>query len=219
MGVSEAYNLWASTYNAVSNKTRDLEAKAIREFLGNRGFKQTLELGCGTGKNTFWLAEQSESITALDFSKKMLEKARKLDVKNKVNFIQTDLNNTRPVVSENFDFISCSLVLEHIENLEFIFAEANRTLNKDGEFFLCELHPFKQYLGSKARFDTADGTKELEVYLHHISDYIITAKRYGFQLKNIEEWFDEDKKKSRDLFPLFSRNNSRDIFLEKIFLI
>jgi len=194
MSIAEAYNNWANTYNEVPNKTRDLEARAIRKSLENEGFKHSLELGCGTGKNTFWLAEHSKNLTALDFSEKMLEKAKQLDPENKINFQQTDLNKTWPVPGENFDLISCSLVLEHIKNLDFIFAEANRTLKKSGSFYLCELHPFKQYLGSKARFETKDGTKELEVYLHHVSDYIGTAEKSGFRLKKINEWFDKDQK-------------------------
>ncbi|TDN79661.1 methyltransferase family protein [Salegentibacter sp. 24] len=193
MKISQAYNLWAGTYNEVPNKTRDLEAKAIRASLGNKNFEQSLELGCGTGKNTFWLAERSKSMTALDFSEKMLEKARKLDPKNKVNFIKTDLQKAWPVAAVNFDLISCSLVLEHIEDLDFIFQQASRILVKKGEFYLCELHPFKQYLGSKARFETSQGTQELEVYRHHISDYIKAAEKSGLELKGINEYFDQDK--------------------------
>jgi len=194
MSIAEAYNFWASTYDEVANKTRDLEAIALRKSLENEDFNSTLELGCGTGKNTFWLAKRSKNLTALDFSEKMLEKAKLLDRENKVNFQQTDLNKTWPVPSENFDLISCSLVLEHIKNLDFIFAEANRALKKNGIFFLCELHPFKQYLGSKARFETENGTKELEVNTHHISDYLLAAEKSGFHLKKINEWFDEDQK-------------------------
>lgn len=194
MSISEAYNCWANTYNEVRNKTRDLEASAIRKALKNKKYSNTLELGCGTGKNTFWLAERSKNLTALDFSEKMLEKAKQRDSKNKINFQQTDLNNSWPVPIDNFDLISCSLVLEHIENLDFIFAEAYEAVKKNSSFYLCELHPFKQYLGSKARFETKDGTEVLEVYLHHISNYIAAAEKAGFHLKKLNEHFDEDQK-------------------------
>ncbi|SKB39857.1 Methyltransferase domain-containing protein [Salegentibacter holothuriorum] len=194
MSIAEAYNCWAETYNDVPNKTRDLEARVIRESLEGKNLNNTLELGCGTGKNTYWLAERSKKLTALDFSEKMLEKAKQLDRENKINFQQADLNLVWPVPTEHFDLISCSLVLEHIENLDFIFVEAYRTLKKNSSFFICELHPFKQYLGSKARFENGNGTIELEVNMHHISDYIAAAQKSGFRIKKINESFDEDQK-------------------------
>ena len=60
---------------------------------------------------------------------------------------------------------------------------------------LLELHPFKQYAGSKARYETDSGTEELEVYTHHISDYIGSAENNGFELLGINEWFDTTPEK------------------------
>ena len=71
---------------------------------------------------------------------------------------------------------------------------ANQKLKKNGLFFISELHPFKQYLGSKAQYETENGTKELEVYVHHISEYIDDAKNNGFQLIELKEWFDKNSK-------------------------
>ncbi len=65
MNVSDGYNLWAETYDSVQNKTRDLENRAIRDLPGGRRFGQTIELGCGSGKNTGFLASISENLPAL----------------------------------------------------------------------------------------------------------------------------------------------------------
>jgi predicted TPR repeat methyltransferase len=95
-------------------------------------------------------------------------------------------------IENNFvDLITASLTLEHIENLDHIFLQANLKLKKNGLFFISELHPFKQYSGSKAKYETENGIKELEVYIHHISEYIDTAKNNGFKLIELKEWFDE----------------------------
>ena len=59
-------------------------------------------------------------------------------------------------------------------------------------FFISELHPFKQYSGSKAKYETENGTKELEVYIHHVSEYIDDAKKNGFEFVEMKEWFDEN---------------------------
>jgi hypothetical protein len=80
--------------------------------------------------------------------------------------------------------------LEHIKDLDFIFKQAYLKLKFNGIFFINELHPFKQYSGSKARYESENGTEMLEVYTHHISDYINAAKENGFKLEEIYEQFD-----------------------------
>jgi len=52
MNVKEAYKQWAKQYDTDQNKTRDLEALSLRETLKEINFKNGLEIGCGTGKNT-----------------------------------------------------------------------------------------------------------------------------------------------------------------------
>ncbi|HEV8158108.1 MAG TPA: hypothetical protein VGP58_03700, partial [Pyrinomonadaceae bacterium] len=54
--------------------------------------------------------------------------------------------------------------------------------------------PFKQYQGSKARFDTGDGVFELECYVHHISEFFAAAKNNDFELVDLKEWFDDNDK-------------------------
>lgn len=95
--------------------------------------------------------------------------------------------------AKSFNLICCSLVLEHIKDLNSIFEKASRVLKEEGQFYICELHPFKQYSGSKASFDDGNSIQELEVYTHHITDYTEAAKKYGFRLIDLKESFDEDQ--------------------------
>ena len=53
---------------------------------------------------------------------------------------------------------------------------------ENGLFFISELHPYKQYSGSKAKYESKNGTVELEVYPHHITDYTENAIKNGFEL-------------------------------------
>ncbi|MFN8165645.1 MAG: class I SAM-dependent methyltransferase [Bacteroidia bacterium] len=87
METKEAYNLWANQYDTNENKTRDLEALSLRETLSQMYFNHALELGCGTGKNTEWLVERVNTLTAVDFSTEMLAKAKdsKITSTDKVN--------------------------------------------------------------------------------------------------------------------------------------
>ena len=191
MSIEKAYNLWASQYDSNLNLTRDLDKKCTIKTLKNLDFKNVLELGCGTGKNTEWLLNKAERIIGLDFSQEMLHKAKAKIFDKRVLFKKVDLTKDWEIENNFVDLITASLTLEHIENLDHIFSQANLKLKKNGLFFISELHPFKQYSGSKAKYETENGIKELEVYIHHISEYIDTAKNNGFKLIELKEWFDE----------------------------
>ncbi len=192
MKINDAYNIWAEQYDSNQNKTRDLDQQLTKVVLGKLEFNDVLELGCGTGKNTEWLVDQCETVTCLDFSHEMLSKAKEKIKSKKVQFHQTDLNNQWPVPDNQFDLVTSSLTLEHIENLDFIFQQAYRKLKIDGQFFISEYHPFKQYLGGKARFELNEKVIELETYVHHLSDFLDAAKKNKFHLIEIKECFDEE---------------------------
>jgi ubiquinone/menaquinone biosynthesis C-methylase UbiE len=189
----EAYNKWSEDYDTVINKTRDIESLALRKVLSTISFKNVLEIGCGTGKNTEWLVNKAEKIIAVDFSEGMIAKAKKKIKNNKVKFIQSDIRDTWSY-GNNFDLVTCSLVLEHIEDLDFIFQQVNRSLVISGYFYLGELHPFKQYLGTKARFENESGLVELECFTHNVSEFFYAARKNNFECTDLQEWFDDENK-------------------------
>lgn len=77
--------------------------------------------------------------------------------------------------------------------MDFVFHEASRVLKENGLFYIGELHPFKQYQGSKARFDTASGVFRLECFVHNVSDFFRAAKDNNFECIDLKEWFDNDQ--------------------------
>lgn len=192
MSTRQLYNQWSATYDDVENKTRDLEKKAGQHLLSSIQFASVVELGCGTGKNTAWLQQRAAQLLAVDLSEGMLAKAGEKINAGHVRFQQADLTKPWDFLPEKVDLFTCSLILEHIENLSFIFGEAGRALQSGGYFYICELHPFKQYAGSKARFETAEGLQVLECFVHHVSDYTSAALQNGFSLTALEEWFDDN---------------------------
>jgi ubiquinone/menaquinone biosynthesis C-methylase UbiE len=207
MNVEKAYNQWASIYDTNANKTRDLEALVLRNTLNNISITNCLEIGCGTGKNTEWFVTKANQVTSVDFSEEMLAKAKQKITALNVQFIQANIKNDW-AFGNHFDMVSFSLVLEHIENLEIIFAKTNEALKSDGYIYIGELHPFKQYTGTKARFETTEGTQVVECYNHHISEFLHAAKKYNFHLIKLGEHFDDDNKNEipRILCLLFQKN-------------
>lgn len=194
MSIAKAYDSWSNKYDEVENKTRDLDQLATQETLRPYSFGKVLEMGCGTGKNTIWLEGRAKSVIGFDFSEGMLAKAREKITLASVEFRQADLTQPWPIEDNIADLITFNLILEHISDLDHIFREASAKLKNGGKLFVSELHPFKQYLGSKARFETESGTQELEVYIHHVSEFTSLAQKHGFHLLELKEWWDEDNK-------------------------
>jgi ubiquinone/menaquinone biosynthesis C-methylase UbiE len=194
MDIQEAYDRWSQQYDSNENPTRDLEARSIRRLLHDLSFTNCLEMGCGTGKNTVWLATKSNNLTSVDLSPEMLAIARSRNYEKQVRFVQGDMLDEWHFASGNYDLISFSLVLEHIENLQEIFRKAAALLSPGGRIYIGELHPFKQYAGSKARFETSEGTQVVTCFTHHISDFIHAAEMNGFSLERLEEFFDDNNK-------------------------
>ncbi|MEJ8818097.1 class I SAM-dependent DNA methyltransferase [Lacibacter sp. H407] len=189
--VQQAYNSWAQQYDSNENKTRDLEAKSLRETLAPLTFAHCLEIGCGTGKNTVWLLEKAATVTAVDLSEEMLSKAKEKITGSNVSFVQADIMQPWTFATKAYDLVGFSLILEHIEELQPVFAKVAAVLKSGGYLYISELHPFKQYNGSKARFETANGTQVVTCFNHHISDFINAAKTTGFELITLTEYFDD----------------------------
>lgn len=194
--VQQAYNSWAQQYDSNENKTRDLEARSLRETLAPLTFEHCLEIGCGTGKNTVWLLEKAATVTAVDLSEEMLAKAKEKISSPNVTFVQADITKAWAFATKSYDLIGFSLVLEHIELLQPVFEKAAAILKPGGHLYISELHPFKQYNGSKARFDTAEGTQLVTCFNHHITDFTDAAKENGLTLVSLSEYFDDDDRRN-----------------------
>lgn len=189
--VREAYNRWSAKYDSKINLTRDLDRIITKKTLIDLRFRSIVEIGCGTGKNTSFLSEISSKVHAVDFSEAMIKQAKqKLNSEN-VMFSVSDIKERWMFDDRSADLITCNLVLEHIENISFIFSEASRILVKGGILFISELHPFKQYLGAKANFSIDGETVEIDSFIHHISDFFNAAKVYGLAIEDFQEWWHE----------------------------
>src|SRR5574341_356167 len=121
----------------------------------------------------------------------MIEKAREKVRAANVRFEMADLTRKWNCADAAYDLVVCNLVLEHIRDLSHIFSEAARVLVTGGKFFINELHPFRQYRGTKARFERADTAVEVEAFVHHISDFTNTAAVKDLKLVTLNEYWHE----------------------------
>jgi ubiquinone/menaquinone biosynthesis C-methylase UbiE len=123
---------------------------------------------------------KAKHLVDADFSEQMLARAKEKIVDEKVEFKQIDLREELGFSDKQFDLITCSLVLEHIEDINFVFSQAQKVLRSGGHFYIGELHPFEQYKGGKARLDTDSGVFEVECFVHHVSEFFAPAKNKNF---------------------------------------
>lgn len=191
MDVRQAYNRWADQYDNNNNKTRDLEAVSLRSTLSNILSVNCLEIGCGTGKNTEWLASKAQKVMAIDLSEEMLSRARIKVKSSNVTFVRADISGDWSFTDQKHDLVTFSLVLEHIEDLNQIFKKLRDVVTPGGYVYIGELHPFKQYNGTKARFETHDGVQVVKCFNHHVSDFTQNATKNDFKIAVVNEYFDD----------------------------
>jgi SAM-dependent methyltransferase len=102
-----------------------------------------LELGCGTGRVSIPLADTARTVTAVDLSDTMLDRARKKDHQKKVSFVRGDICSIK--FQERFDLIIAPFrvfqALEHPAQVSGLMGVIREHLKKDGVAFLNVFNP------------------------------------------------------------------------------
>ncbi|MDP2749240.1 MAG: methyltransferase domain-containing protein [Nanoarchaeota archaeon] len=119
---AKAYELYIRM--PVISKIRKDERKIINELIENHITKDdsVLEIGCGTGYYTAYVAERCKKLTAIDLSEKMVQltskKIKKLGLEN-VDVQNMDINKFSS--DQKFDKVFCIGVLDYVkEPLSFL---------------------------------------------------------------------------------------------------
>ncbi len=105
----------------------------------NKKFKSVLDVGCGLGRNSIYLAKHGFDVSGFDLSahsvQQTLKKAKEQGVKlNK--FVVADMLNF-PYADNSFDVILAMNVISHtdLEGFKKILGEIKRTLKPGGEVY------------------------------------------------------------------------------------
>ena len=188
-GVRDGYDRWAHVYDHDANPLPALEEPHVREALGDVRRHDVLDLGCGTGRHTVRLVEAGARVTAVDFSEKMLERARRKVGAADVRFIVHDLHEPLPLRDACFDVVVSGLVLEHLRDPEGFFIEARRVLRPGGRAVVSAMHPAMFLRGSRARFTDPDSGEVVAPgsLPHRLGDFVMAALRAGFTLHGVDE--------------------------------
>jgi ubiquinone/menaquinone biosynthesis C-methylase UbiE len=187
--VRSGYDRWASIYDREANPLVALEEPVVREALGEVAGLSVLDLGCGTGRHSIWLADGGATVTGIDFSEGMLEAARRKPGAGAVRFLVHDLHQPLPFAPGSFDLVVSGLVLEHLQELDAFFREARRVLRPGGRAVVSAMHPAMFLKGVQARFTDPDSGEKVQPgsFAHSIGDFAMAAVRAGFALEGVDE--------------------------------
>jgi malonyl-CoA O-methyltransferase len=187
--VRRGYDRWASIYDREANPLIGLEQPVVREALGDVAGLSLLDLGCGTGRHAIWLANAGATVTGIDFSEGMLEKARRKPGGGSVRFLAHDLHQPLPFADASFDRVVSGLVLEHLGDLDAFFGEARRVLRPGGLAVISAMHPAMFLKGVQARFTDPDSGEKVQPgsVAHSLGGFVMAAVRTGFGLEGVEE--------------------------------
>lgn len=106
--------------------------KVIQDKIGQNC--SVLDVGCGGGFLTNYLAQKGYTVSGVDLSKKSLEIAQKNDPTQSVQYHFASAYEL-PFDEGTFDVVSAMDLLEHVEKPELVIQEASRVLKKGGLFF------------------------------------------------------------------------------------
>jgi ubiquinone/menaquinone biosynthesis C-methylase UbiE len=187
--VQNGYDRWAAVYDRDGNPLQAMEGPVVRAVVGEVRGQSALDLGCGTGRHSVWLAEGGAAVTAVDLSEGMLAQARQKPGMDKVRFIQHDLTQPLPLNAASFDLVVSGLVLEHIPDPRNFFEQIHRMLKPGGRAVVSSMHPAMFLRGTAARFtDPVSGqVVQPGSIAHPIGSFVMAATRAGLQILDVIE--------------------------------
>lgn len=181
---------------------------SLFKLLANIKSEKILDVGCGTGKVSIYLAKKHASVTGIDFSKEMInhakDEAKKSNVK--IEFKVLDVKELEKLKGK-YDTILISLLLPHLKTrieLLNLFKNINKLLKTKGRLIIAEPHPlfdsymresvasgnfnyFKSGLPYKFTLRYKENKFESEAYHWMLEDYVSILIKAGFLIDKLLE--------------------------------
>lgn len=111
-------------------------------LMGDIKNKKILDAGCGEGYLSRLMEKAGATVTAIDYSSKMIEIAKRRTTSElNIEIKQANCENLYFLVEETFDLVVSNMVIQDLENYQQAFKEIYRVLRNDGVFIFSILHP------------------------------------------------------------------------------
>ncbi len=169
-----------------------------------------LDAGCGNGWLSEILKQNYSHINACDASIFLINFAKSHF--SKINFQVTDLEHSLPYPNEEFNVVILNMVLPDVEKLPEVFKNISGVLKPNGNLITTIPNPKYTYpaaewkrsimnilLGQKPQLQIKSTPPSgqiqreyaknslIDSYFYNLSDYILNAKKFGFELIQTQE--------------------------------
>lgn len=194
-------SLWDREYRelqVIPSTTRTLASKALVAALPRLGLSprwKVLDLGCGNGRNSVFLAQQGAEVHALDFSTaaldRLVELASGLGLSDSVHTYCASLTQRLPFPDATFRLVVDSYVFCHFLDSslkDHYLSELRRVTRPGGLVFMSLFPPDDGYYGSMAVQMVPNGSAVTDP-LNGIAKQLYTAQQLadlvgrGFQVE------------------------------------
>lgn len=205
MGTSR-YDAVADFYDAGFSDAADPAIAALLEILGPPVGLGILDIACGHGRVSRELARRGATVTGVDLSRALLDKAETIEAADPlgVRYLHADVADLPAVPDAAVDAVVCNHGLADIDNLDGALATVRRVLRPGGSFVFSILHPCFPGAGpisgawpSGGRYhdegfwiaDGAASTLRGQVGANHrlLSSYVNSLVRYRLPMTRMSE--------------------------------
>lgn len=201
---------WDTAMGDESNEFhREVVRPKVTEILSPTSTDYILDVACGNGNYSAYLAQQGISVVAFDYSEKMIELAKKRQAQyaSKIEFCVADATNRESMMalqrSQPFTKAVSNMAIMDIADIEPLFKAVNELLEANGVFVFATQHPCfvtltEKYMTPHSYYGIAiAGQPNEQLYYHRaMQDIFNLCFRTGFV---IDGFYEECYKSNREI--------------------
>jgi len=217
MGTEESKKIWEKNAkfwdNAMGNHSNDFHRKVVRpkvtELLSPNSTDYILDVACGNGNYSSYLAQIGAAIVAFDYSEKMIELAKKRQSKylKQIEFCVADAASRESILTLKrnrlFTKAVSNMAIMDIRDIEPLFMAVYELLDENGIFVFATQHPCfvtltEKYMTPHSYYGIAiEGQPKKQIYYHRsMQDIFNLCFRAGFV---IDGFYEECFKNNREI--------------------
>lgn len=180
----------------------------ISKLPGLKG-KNVLDLGCSTGFFTEYALNNGASVTAVDISRKSLDRLTFRVESPKLTVQRADISKPMPFLeNRSFDLVICSLVFHYVKDWKPLLEELYRVLKTGGRIHITTHHPFGTFLYCKPEsyyvfklvedtWGKSENRFKVRYFIRPLTEILRALAQSEFSINSIEEMLpDENLKES-----------------------
>ena len=215
MGTEESKKIWEENAqfwdNAMGDESNEFHREVVRpkvtELLSPNPADYILDIACDNGNYSSYLAQRGASVVAFDYSKKMIElaKRRQSQYAKQIEFCVADATDRKSILelkrNRAFTKAVSNMAIIDITDIEPLLMAVYELLQESGIFVFATQHPCfvtltEKYMTPHSYYDIAiEGQPKEQIYYHRsIQDIFNLCFRAGFVIDGFyEECFKTNK--------------------------